>query len=273
MGADNTKKDFDFFDDDFEVVYEDDLSHFLDLSDPEDEDDLTDYVDMQNHRLKNESVYNEDTRRNKDKPSKASKKNAAGNDRALNPENKNKIQKPKKKRNFHLPNVMSPVKKTAQAGGKAIGKLLQTFFRTASLLLIIAIMALTGVNFWKGHSVYGSLNTAAADKNYALAVFLSVGICLLLFELISFFWTMTSQKYKDGRSVRSLDTGRGLASFVIIYACSLLSSLVHPVIPESPSALAGLKGAISLFGSLNHTLLLICAAGVTICLIRKFIVR
>ncbi len=272
MGAHNTNKDFDFFDDDFEVVYEDDLSHFLDLSDQDDYDGITGSGDIQNKNPENNRDDNVDKKKAKDKSVAASsKKKTTSKDRSSDAENKKK--KRKKKRSFHMPNVLSPVKKTAQAGGKAVGKVLQTFFRTATLLLIIAVMALIGVNFWKEHSIYGNLNTAVAEINYALAVFLSVGVCLLLFELISFFWTMTSQKYKDGRSIRSLDTGRGLASFIIIYAGSLLSSLVHTIIPESPLALAGLKGAVSLYGSMNHTLLLICAAGVTICLIRKFIVR
>lgn len=179
-----------------------------------------------------------------------------------------KRSKQKKRRN--VPNLLSPASKAVKTGGKAAYKIIQTVLRTATLILITAIIALLAINFWNGHTAYGNAARAVAEKNYALAAYTGVAVFLLLFEVIAFLWALSVQKVPDGRRVRKLDTGRGMCSFLLIYAGSFLSNMLGYIIPDSPQIISGLKGAAAVYGSLNETLLLLCAAGVLSCLVRKF---
>ena len=171
-----------------------------------------------------------------------------------------------------MPNLLSPVSKTAKAGGKAAFKIANLILRAATLILIAIIFCILAVNFWKNYSAFGSIATAVAQKNYALAAYAAVAIFLLLFELITFFRVLSGSK-KSGRKGRYVDTGRGLFSFLFIYAGSLLSALFYGLIPASPQPLAGVSGALLVYGSLRSTLFALCAAGVISCLIRKFAIR
>ena len=180
--------------------------------------------------------------------------------------------KQKKKKRRKMPNLLSPVSKTAKAGGKAAFKIANLILRAATLILIAIIFCLLAVNFWKNYGAFGSIATAVAEKNYALAAYAAVAVFLLLFELITFFRVLSGSK-KSGRKGRYVDTGRGLFSFLFIYAGSLLSALFYELIPASPQPLAGVSGALLVYGSLRSTLFALCVAGVISCLIRKFAIR
>ena len=180
--------------------------------------------------------------------------------------------KQKKKKRRKMPNLLSPVSKTAKAGGKAAFKIANLILRAATLILIAIIFCLLAVNFWKNYGAFGSIATAVAEKNYALAAYAAVAVFLLLFELITFFRVLSGSK-KSGRKGRYVDTGRGLFSFLLIYAGSLLSALFYGLIPASPQPLAGVSGALLVYGSLRCTLFALCVAGVISCLIRKFAIR
>lgn len=227
------------FDDDFEVIYDalDEL------------DELDGYIDYDDEQ--DDSGYQKKDYENEN--------------------DKDKKEKRSRSKRRKLPNLLSPAAKTVKAGGKAASGIMRTVLRTASLLLIAAIMALLAVNFWNHHSAYGDLASAVSEKNYALAAYLGFAMLLLLFELISFFWALSGQNIKDGRRIRKFDTGRGIFSFVIVYAGSYLSAHFGTLIPETPQALNGLKGAVFVYGSLEHTLFILCVAGVISCLARKFI--
>lgn len=223
----------DYFDDDFEVIYDalDELDDYDETYDNDQEDNFDDDYDKS---------YNSGKR-----------------------------SKQKKKRN--VPNLISPASKVVKAGGKAACKIIQTVLKTATLILIASITVLLSINFWNGHSAYGNAARAVAEKNYALAAYAGVAAFLLLFEVIAFLWTLSGQKVQDGRRIRKLDTGRGMCSFLFVYAGSFLSNMLGHMIPDSPQIISGLKGAATVYGSLNDTLLLLCAAGVVSCLVRKFI--
>ena len=122
--------------------------------------------------------------------------------------------KQKKKKRRKMPNLLSPVSKTAKAGGKAAFKIANLILRAATLILIAIIFCLLAVNFWKNYGAFGSIATAVAEKNYALAAYAAVAVFLLLFELITFFRVLSGSK-KSGRKGRYVDTGRGLFSFLL----------------------------------------------------------
>ncbi|QEK18939.1 hypothetical protein LAJLEIBI_02963 [[Clostridium] hylemonae DSM 15053] len=254
-------KDYDkHFDDDFEVIYDalDELDEYIDYDDDYEADAFEDdtYSDDASGRTSKET----------DSPAgRKSRKQDGKTAAAISPRIKGRQEKNRR----NLPNLLSPAAKTVKAGGKAAGSIIRTVLKAASLLLTAIIIVLLAVSFWKGHTVYGNPAAAVAEKNYGLAAYFGFAALLLLFELISFFWILSGQKIKDGRRIRKLDTGRGLCSFVIIYAGSFLSSSFGSLIPEAPR-LSG-KGAVTVYGSLDQTLFILCAAGLVSCLVRKFI--
>ena len=84
---------------------------------------------------------------------------------------------------------------------------------------------------------------------------------------------MTRVRVRDAGGVWKEDTGRGLTSFLIVFAASYLAFLFNRFIPSSPEVLYGLKGALLVYGSMHNTLLGLCAAGVASCLVRRYLSR
>ena len=80
-------------------------------------------------------------------------------------------------------------------------------------------------------------------------------------------------KTKKDRRGRAADNGRGLFSFLFIYAGSYLSLHLHALIPASPAPLQGVQGALTIYGNLHSLLLPLCTAGIFICILRRFAVR
>ena len=269
----------DFFDDDFEVIYEGDLPDLPEENHDNYEDVLQKLADLDkeyetsyhsqkplgNNRNDYDDDYDyDDYDYDDDYDDDGSRRRSKSGKRAES--------KTKKKKRRKMPNLLSPVSKTAKAGGKAAFKIANLILRAATLILIAIIFCILAVNFWKNYSAFGSIATAVAQKNYALAAYAVVAVFLLLFELITFFRVLSGSK-KSGRNGRYVDTGKGLFSFLFIYAGSLLSALFYGLIPASPQPLAGVSGALLVYGSLRSTLFALCAAGVISCLIRKFAIR
>ena len=273
----------DFFDDDFEVIYEGDLPDLPEENHDDYEDVLQKLADLDkeyetsyhsrkpqgNNRNDRFSDHNndydyDDYDYDDDYDDDGSRRRSKKGQRAES--------KKKKKKRRKIPNLLSPVSKTAKAGGKAAFKIANLILRAATLILIAIIFCILAVNFWRNYSAFGSIATAVAQKNYALAAYAVVAVFLLLFELITFFRVLSGSK-KSGRKGRYVDTGRGLFSFLFIYAGSLLSALFYGLIPASPQPLAGVSGALLVYGSLRSTLFALCAAGVISGLIRKFAIR
>ena len=144
--------------------------------------------------------------------------------------------------------------------------------RSAALILTAIIIYTLTMNFWKNHSAYGSLFQVFTRENYILTAYLAVAGFLLLFELTAFLLILFAGKKTDRRGIR-YDTGRGLFSFVFIYAGSYLSFFLNSLIPASPAPLQGIQGALLVYGSMRSALLPLCIAGIISCLIRRFVVR
>ena len=74
---------------------------------------------------------------------------------------------------------------------------------------------------------------------------------------------------RNGESWKE-DTGRGMFSFIVVFVTSYASFLFSGLLPESPEVIYGLKGALTVYGSMHNVLLGLCAAGIISCLIRKY---
>ena len=176
-----------------------------------------------------------------------------------------------------MPNLFKPLAKTAKAGGKAgakaIYKTTNLLLRGATLILTGAIIAVLAFHFWKNYAPYGSLAQAIDQHNYVLGAYFSVALFLLLVESITFLMILFGSKTKKDRRGRAADNGRGLFSFLFIYAGSYLSLHLHSLIPASPAPLQGVQGALTIYGSLHNILLPLCVAGVFSCILRRFAIR
>lgn len=138
-----------------------------------------------------------------------------------------------------------------------------------------AISVYVTYTFWRASVPYGDITESIRRKTFSMTLmaYLAIVVLFLLFEFISFFWAMTRIRVRDAGGIRKEDTGRGLTSFIIVFAASYLAFLFNRFVPSSPDLLYGLKGALLVFGSMHNTLLGLCAAGVISCLVRKYLVQ
>ena len=267
-----------YFDDDFEVVYEDleDLGNYLsgDSSDNDDYDDDytdydggTDYYDDYDDDDYDDDYegddYDDDDYNSNGRDSKKKKRRSK-----QDPDPK----KSKKKKRHGLPNVGKPVANVAKTGINATKKLVGTILRAATLILIALIILTLLKAFLSNAGSYGKILLLGQTKDTTLIAYLAVGAVLVGYELLNFFWAASRTRARSRHNNR-LDTGRGLLSFVIIYAGSYLAAMFSHLIPSSPSWLTGVQGGLSIYGGLKATLLPLCIAGVVSCVVRKIIVR
>ena len=267
-----------YFDDDFEVVYEDleDLGNYLseDSSDSDDYDDDytdydggTDYYDDYDDDDYDDDYegddYDDDDYNSNGRDSKKKKRRSK-----QDPDPK----KSKKKKRRGLPNVGKPVANVAKTGINATKKLIGTILRAATLILIALIILTLLKAFLSNAGSYGKILLLGQTKDTTLIAYLAVGAVLVGYELLNFFWAASRTRARSRHNNR-LDTGRGLLSFVIIYAGSYLAAMFSHLIPSSPSWLTGVQGGLSIYGGLKATLLPLCIAGVVSCVVRKIIVR
>ena len=277
-----------YFDDDFEVVYEDleDLGSYLsedssdnnddyddydgydgdtDYYDDYDDDDDDDYDDnyYDDDDDYDDNYYDDDDYNSNGRDSKKKKRNDK-----QDPDSK----KSKKKKRRGLPNVGKPIANIAKTGINATKKLVGTILRAATLILIALIILILLKTFLSNAGSYGKILLLGQTKDTTLIAYLAVGAVLVGYELLNFFWAASRTRARSRHNNR-LDTGRGLLSFVIIYAGSYLAAMFSHLIPSSPSWLTGVQGGLSIYGGLKATLLPLCIAGVVSCVVRKIIVR
>ena len=270
----------DFFNDDFEVVYqEEEYSNFLrnELND-ESTDDPYDseyeeerYGPEYNNRQRDTDYDGRYKRRSYDRRSYDRYEDIDYDDEDYDDDYDDNRRSRYKKR-LLSPDLISPASKTAATSIRFIYRLISLLLRSATLILIGVITYTLAVNFWENHREYGDIIHAVLEKNYILAAYAAVAAFLLLFQLFSFLFVLATSRRTDYRG-RKVDTGSGLFSFVFIYAGSYLAFFFHSLVPVSPSPLLGIQGALKVYGSMRSVLLPLCIAGIISCLVRKFAVR
>lgn len=186
---------------------------------------------------------------------------------APQPRSRRKPQRPMRKKRRP---ITTPLEKTATKSARFLQKLTGFILNMATPLLILAVMTVIAIGFWRSHYPFGNIDTAVDERNLTLATYFVLPAFLLFFEFINFFWSMTKARVDYHGRIRKLDIGRGLGSFITIYVCCILSIRLSTFIPETFSILAGLKGSMEVYGSLFGALSPFCIAGIVVCLIRKF---
>ena len=173
----------------------------------------------------------------------------------------------KKRRSRGVP-LAAPIRK----GGRTLSRLASALVRSLTAVLILAVTVYVMWTFWRASTPYGDILEALETMrpSLTLLVYMCAALLFLLFELISLLWSMTRTRVRDGLDTWKEDTGRGLFSFILVFALSYLAFLFSPFLPDAPEAVYGLKGALDVYGSMHNVLFGLCAAGVISCIVRKY---
>lgn len=293
----NNKDDYsDWFDDDFEVTYEDDYGSAGDIYDSagdtrefrsSDRDalssDETVYMDSEKYNRYlagydddddyddhnyDDNDYDDYDSRYSDGRRKGGRNSSGRSSDRDDYDTDNRRRSSRRRRGNGVP-LAAPIRK----GGRVLSRLAQAVVRSLTAVLIIATAAYVTWTFWRASTPYGDIMEMIETKQptMTMTAYVSCVLIFLLFEFISLIWSMTRVRVRDGYNSWKEDAGRGLTSFVIVFAVSYLAFFVSPLIPDSPEIIYGLKGALDVYGSMHNVLLGLCAAGIISCLVRKYL--
>lgn len=164
--------------------------------------------------------------------------------------------------------LAAPIRK----GGLVLSRAAAALVRCLTAVLILATTAYVIYTFWRASTPYGDIMESIRTRKISmtLAAYVCIAVIFLLFEFIALLWSMTKVRVRDVSGSWKEDAGRGLFSFVLVFASSYLAFLLYRFLPESPEILYGLKGALEVYGSMHNVLFGLCAAGVISCLVRKY---
>ena len=290
----SSKNDSSWFDDNFEVTYDEDST-------------LRPSIDFDTTKLENTSQKNTKKTKRKKKGNTSSKSNNKSVDLSI-PTNISREEEkaqairyaqqpsnryddddidydydddddydfPKSSRRKSRPTRLAA---PLQKGGNALYKVSKTFIRNLTILLILIIIAILAYNFYVGSAPYGDLENSLEAQAFSptLLAYAAVAAIIIFCEIIALFRSMTKECIRDEYGVHWEDVGRGRNSFIILYICSYAAFLFGDFIPEnievlpaSIEILKGIKGALAVFGSLHNQLFGLCVAGVVSCVIRKY---
>ena len=248
------KKEKDIFGEGFEVIYEGELPNIS--IDEENDDDYRDVLcglsDIDHTDYIRKNAYDEYITRHLTKSQKK-----GDSDR-------------KTSHNFHLPNIAKPVSAILKAGSKVLTRTVQLILRAATLILIALITFLLGKSFLVNLSTFGSLSSLASTQDPAMIAYLVIAVLLLLYEVFTFLCILFGSNRHDQKE-SLIDNGRGLFSFIIIYAGAYLAAMFYTMVPQISAAYYGIQIALRVYGSMKTVFLPLCTAGVISCILRKFV--
>lgn len=264
-----------YFDDDFEVVYEDldDLGSYLSEDSSDNNDDYDDYdgydgdtdyyddYDDDDGDDYDDDYYDDDY---EDEYYESDDENSDYDH--TDPDDRTK--KKKRRKNSKIP-LAAPIRK----GGRILSNISASLIRSLTALLILAVMIFASWTFLRASAPYGDIMEAVNTKTVplSLAAYLSVALIFLLSEFIALLWSMTKVRVRDQWGVHKEDTGRGLNSFLLVFLTSYAAFWINRFLPETPDIIYGLKGGLEVYGSMHNVLFGLCAAGIISCLIRKYL--
>lgn len=165
-----------------------------------------------------------------------------------------------------------PLAAPIRRGGRALSRAAAALIRCLTAVLILATAAYVTYTFWRASTPYGDILESVRTRKISitLAAYLCVAALFLLFEFIALLWSITRVRVRDELGYRKEDAGRGLVSFLLVFASSYLAFLLYRFLPETPEILYGLKGALEVYGSMHNMLFGFCTAGVVSCLVRRY---
>lgn len=253
-----------YFDNDFEVTYEDEVTFDYNTDNIDFETQRFDRRDDRDDYYDNDNYSDEDDYYSFDDDDIDDYNSYDDDDY----ENENSRRNNNKKRRRTPTRLAAPIQK----GGNTVIRIAGTILRNLTLFLMLAILILMGYNFFRGSTPYGDIENAISTNTYTpmITAYFTVAAALIFYEIISMLWAMTRARVRDEYGRHREDVGRGMFSFIFLYLCSYVSFFANGWIPESHEVLTGLKGALDVFGSMHNALFGLCLAGVISCLFRKY---
>lgn len=251
----DTTRNSDFFDDDFEVTYTEDIPPVsFDTRAFYDEtyDAYYDEDDFEEDEV--EDTYEKAPRRRpraphpEERASRPPKRRPAASAPA----------KPRRKKPSS--DLASPIRKPFQKGTRAVEQFSRFVLRPAPILCAAVITLITVFSFWNGHAAYGDLALISEEQNYTLLAYLTVGGILVFWEVSSFLFALSG--LWTGR-------GRGLTFFLLVYVGSYIASLAGGLIPDGIDVIIGVKGGLSVYGNLYPMFFPFCAVGLVSCILKN----
>lgn len=241
------KSETDYFDDNFEITYTEELPGIsLDFEDEYEDSYHTSADDCKR-------VSGRQRRKEPKTPDRAYRdKNPAGSRRYSS--------RSSTPRQASASELASPLRAPMRAGTKLVEKIVSVVLRLAPVVMSILIILLTLFVVWTEHSAYGELSMITTEENLTLAFYLTVGAVILLWEIGSFFFVLGGVWTK---------TGRGITFFIMIYAGSYITSLFFGLIPEGVAILDGIRGGLQMYASLYPRLFTPCLLGIITCIFQK----
>ncbi len=250
----------DYFDDDFEVTYEETPGVISDAPEEEYSTQETIVMDHKEYEAYRSPKYKYDKYHDYEDEYDDDIDESVGT-----PSRRDRSTRRKRSRSVPL---AAPIRK----GGRALSRMTSALIRCLTALLILAVTAYVTWTFWRASTLYGDIMEAVRTRSISqtLAAYLCIPAIFLFFEFVSLCWSMTRVRVRDGLDTWKEDTGRGLFSFIAVFAVSYLCFLLNRFLPESPEVLYGIKGSMEVYGSMHNVLFGLCAAGAASCLLRKY---
>lgn len=206
----------------------------------------------------------------------ARKKSRSGEKKAEQQDQKRKNADRKQK----VQSAARPVKaagrvagKAGKTAGKAVGHGICIAMKCGCFVAMAVIVLEFWQEFWAERSTLGQIWRVAADRNYALGLYLGIAGVILLYGVVSALWLLGGKKMPDGSRLKTFDTGRGLTAFILFAILVAAAGFVIPLLPESPQILDGARLALAVADRIKTVVLGCCAVGVVLCILRKLIGR
>lgn len=177
------------------------------------------------------------------------------------PSNRKKTKKKKIKRRGLLPTKVMPVKTVK----KTISRVLQGF----SVLMMLGIGAVLVFAFWKERNTLGFVQTMVGERNYPLAFFIALMVCMIGFVFLSSIWIFSKRKLASEDRIKSFDSGRGLLPFLLIAILVLLAPELQRVVPETHEVIKGFLLTMEILTEHQKVIGTCAVFGFVACLFRK----
>lgn len=148
-----------------------------------------------------------------------------------------------------------------------VNRVLQ-LFSVAALILLYLLMVVPAL---ENLNALGPIESMITDHNVAEITFISVFAGITLFSLISLFWMLSRKKYVRYGTLETIDTGRGMTTFILLLLVEVIALLLSPIMESAQPVIVGLAIASTRLVVNRAMILMAGGVGLVLSVIRKII--
>lgn len=149
-----------------------------------------------------------------------------------------------------------------------VGVGISNLLRYLTIACMAALTLSTASALWSRRNALGSLTAMVSESNYALYIYVGLGLSLILYGAFSCLWIYSRRRIADGRKMHHYDTGRGLVSFLFWGLTSFFAAVIIVQLPASPDYLRGVSQVLLVFFVNRNVNLTLAAIGAILCILR-----